>query len=118
MLVAPPALPCPACRLDARFILVNATTVAPHQELVQYLIYWQIMTSSSDPAMRAEAAWVQRGPGITIWEVGAGEKGRLAVWPGARFLGPSLVPATRHGKTLSGLLHSWASATCTFLRAS
>lgn len=55
-------------------ILVNATTVAPHQELVQYLIYWQIMTSSSDPAMRAEAAWVQRGPGITLWEVGEGVK--------------------------------------------
>jgi hypothetical protein len=57
------------CRLDVRFILVNTTAVASHQEAVQYMIYWQIMTSSSDPAMRAEAAWVQRGPGITIWEV-------------------------------------------------
>jgi hypothetical protein len=63
-----------ACRLDARFVLVNATTVVAHQELVQYLIYWQIMSSSSDPAMRAEAAWMQRGPGITVWEVGAGQE--------------------------------------------
>ncbi len=61
---------CAACRQDIRFSLVNATTVLSHQEAVQYLIYWQIMTSSSDPVMRAEAAWVQRGPGITVWEVG------------------------------------------------
>jgi hypothetical protein len=33
------------------------------------MIYWQIMTTSSDPAMRAQASWVQKGPGITMWEV-------------------------------------------------
>jgi len=29
----------------------------------------QIMFSSTDPAMQAQAAWMQKGPGITIWEV-------------------------------------------------
>lgn len=61
---------CAACRQDVRFSLVDTTTVFSHQENVQYLIYWQIMTTSSDPVMRAESAWTQRGPGISVWEVG------------------------------------------------
>lgn len=76
------AVCCPLCyhphipknRLDMRLLTVNTTMVAPHQEAVQYLVYWQVMLSSSDPGTQAAAAWLQRGPGVTIWEVRA-EKG-------------------------------------------
>jgi hypothetical protein len=47
----------------------NATHVAASQREVEYLAYWNVMFSSTDPTLKDEAAWLQRGPGITVWEV-------------------------------------------------
>lgn len=59
----------PSCRRDIRLVSNNVTHVAASQREVEYLAYWQVMFSSTDPALKEEAAWLQRGPGITVWEV-------------------------------------------------
>uniref|UniRef100_A0A383WJF9 Protein kinase domain-containing protein n=1 Tax=Tetradesmus obliquus TaxID=3088 RepID=A0A383WJF9_TETOB len=55
-------------RRDIRLVSNNATHVAASQREVEFLAYWQVMFSSTDPALKEEAAWLQRGPGITVWE--------------------------------------------------
>jgi hypothetical protein len=63
-------LPCrQLCRQDIRLVSNNATHVAASQREVEYLAYWNVMFSSTDPTLKDEAAWLQRGPGITVWEV-------------------------------------------------
>jgi hypothetical protein len=57
------------CRQDIRLVTNNATHVAASQREVEYLAYWSVMFSSTDPTLKDEAAWLQRGPGITVWEV-------------------------------------------------
>jgi hypothetical protein len=64
-----PCVCCGSCRKDIRLVSNNATHVAASQREVEYLAYWNVMFSSTDPALKDEAAWLQRGPGITVWEV-------------------------------------------------
>jgi hypothetical protein len=57
------------CRRDIRLVSNNATHVGSSQREVEYLTYWSVMFSSTDPTLKDEAAWLQRGPGITVWQV-------------------------------------------------
>ncbi|KAF8057640.1 HT1 [Scenedesmus sp. PABB004] len=67
-------------RSDVRLVSHNVTHVAARQAEVDYLSYWAVMFGATDPVLAAEAAWLKRGPGITLWEVRRGaaraERGR------------------------------------------